>query len=178
MKENQELREENARLTREVTERDESVLRYEQQVATLAGFSSDRPLHKFAPVKLEIASLSGGADYDGKPGDDGVTLHLRPLDADGDVVKTPGKISILLQDTSVLGSPRVVATCVYDDIEDVRQMWHGKFLTQHFSVKCPFPAGLQLPATRKLLATAQFVDIATGVTLTESQEVAFKMPAP
>jgi len=172
--ENQALREENARLSRDLTERDEALARYEQQVATLTKLGPDRPLHKVAPVKLEIASLSGGADYDGRPGDDGVTLHLRPRDADGDAVKTPGKISIQLLDNSDLGSPRVVAKCVYDDIEQVREMWYGKFLTQHFTVKCPFEAGVRLPASRKLLATAEFVDIVTGVTLTANQEVSFK----
>jgi hypothetical protein len=174
MKENQDLREENSRLTRELTESNGSVARLKEQLATVGGFTPDRPLHKFAPVKIEIASLSGGADYDGKPGDDGVTLHVRPRDADGDVVKTPGKISIQLLDISDLGSPRVVGKCIYDDIEQVRQMWYGKFLTQHFSVKCPFESGARLPACGKLLATAEFVDIVTGVTLTANQEVSFK----
>ncbi len=177
-KENQDLRAENERLARDLAQREEAIAVFEKQVEELAGFTPDRPLHKFAPVSLEIASLSGGADYDGKPGDDGVTLYLRPKDADGDVVKVPGRIKVQLVDNTNIGSPRVVGVCVYDDIEKVRAQWQGKFLTQHFSVKCPFPPGARLPESRKLLASAEFVDLTTGATLTASQEVTFEMTRP
>jgi hypothetical protein len=178
VKENQDLRQESQRLTRELTEKDKALADLQDRVAVLTRLGPDRPLHVFAPTQLEIASLSGGADYDGKPGDDGVTLYLRPRDADGDVVKVPGNIQIQLVDNTQIGSPRVVAVCIYDDLEKVREMWLGKFLTQHFSVKCPFPPGVELPPSRKLQATAEFTDVATGRTLTAVQEVSFTPVSP
>ena len=132
----------------------------------------------FAPVKLEIASLSGGADYDGKPGDDGVNVYLRLHDADGDAVKVPGRIKVQVVDNSNLHSPRVIGLYPFDDPGEVRKTWHGKFGTQHFSLKCPFPTGMLLPASRTLLVSAEFVDLLSGTTLTASQEVKFAVPTP
>ncbi|MDO8629498.1 MAG: hypothetical protein Q7R41_03305, partial [Phycisphaerales bacterium] len=148
-----------------------------RQIDNLESFGADRLVDAFALIKLEIASLSGGADYDDRPGDDGVTVYLRPLDADGDAVKAPGRITIQLLDNSVLGSPRVVGIYLFDDIQELRKMWYGLLGTQHYTVRCPFPPGVTLPASRKLLVSAAFVDYLTGQTLTADKEVGFSSSA-
>ncbi|MEK7710711.1 MAG: hypothetical protein AAB341_02350 [Planctomycetota bacterium] len=176
VKENQSLREDKARLERSVSDRDGTITSLHLQIDNLKGFGADRPTDAFAPIKLEIASLSGGANYDGQPGDDGVTVYLRPLDADGDVVKASGRIAIQLLDNSVLGSPRVVGVYVFDDIKALRKMWYGMLGTQHYTVRCPFPPGATLPESRKLLVSAAFVDFLTGQTLTADKEIAFATP--
>ena len=170
-RENLALRDAEQRLERTVADRDGTISRLRLQIRDLAGFGPERPADLFAPVELEIASLSGGADFDGKPGDDGVTIHLRPRDADGDVVKVPGRIRIQLVDNSVFGSPRVMGTYVFDAADELRRAWHGKFGTNHYTLKCPFPPGVAPPATRRLVASAEFADYLTGATLTAVREV-------
>jgi len=177
VKENQSLREEKTRLERGACERDATIEWLQKQIENLKGFAPDRPADAFAAVKLEIASLSGGASYDDKPGDDGITVYLRPLDADGDVVKVPGRITIQLLDNSALGSPRVVGVCDFNDIKELRKLWYGKLGSQHYSLRCPFPAEAVLPESRKLLVSAAFVDFLTGKTLTANREVSFAVPA-
>jgi hypothetical protein len=177
VKENQSLREDKARLERSVSDRDGTITSLHRQIDNLTSFGADRPVDAFAPIKLEIASLSGGANYDDQPGDNGVTVYLRPLDADGDVVKAPGRITIQLLDNSVLGSPRVVGIYVFDDIKELRKMWYGLLGTQHYTVRCPFPPGATLPESRKLLVSAAFVDFLTGQTLTADKEVGFSSSA-
>ncbi len=177
VKENQALREDKGRLERSVSDRDGTISSLSRQVEHLKSFGANRPADAFAPVKVEIASLSGGADYDGQPGDDGVTLHLRPVDADGSVVKAPGKITIQLLDNSVLGSPRVVGVCVFDDVSQLRTMWYGLVGTNHYTIRCPFPPGASLPASRQLLVSVAFVDYLTGKTLTVDKQVRFS-PVP
>ena len=103
-------------------------------------------------------------------------MYLRPLDADGAVVKASGRIAIQLLDNSVLGSPRVVGVYVFDDIKALRKMWYGMLGTQHYTVRCPFPPGATLPESRKLLVSAAFVDFLTGQTLTADKEIAFATP--
>jgi len=178
VKENQSLRENMTRLEGAVAERDGTISSFEQQVDDLTSFGPDRPADAFAPVKLEIASLSGGADFDGQPGDDGVIVYLRPKDADGDTVKVPGRISIQLLDNSALDSPRVVGVYTFDEITALRKMWYGLAGTQHYTVHCPFPAGVDLPRERKLLVSAVFVDFLTGRSLTAHKEVSFAGPPP
>jgi hypothetical protein len=178
LRDNEGLRRDKERLERTVAERDATIASLQQQTVTLKGFGPDRPADLFAPVKLEIASLSGGADYDGKPGDDGITVYLRPRDADGDVVKVPGRMKVQLVDNTDLGSPRVLGVFTFDDFNEVRKTWHGKFGTQHFTIKCPFPPGVELPKSRRVLVSAEFLDLLSGATLTASKDVAFSVPEP
>ena len=174
--ENQQLRDQNTRLTREVAQRDGSIVQLNRQLGNLRQLGPERPIALFAPVKVKIASLSRGHDYDDTPGDDGVRVYLQPLDADGDPVKVPGKISVQLVDDSELGKPRLLGYYVFDNVKELRQMWHGKFLTQHFTVDCPFPSGTKLPASRQVNVTAEFFDYLSGATLTDSKSVPISFP--
>ena len=178
MRENESLRNEKGQLQRAVLERDAAIAAMQKQVDDLQTLGHDRPVAFFSPVKLEIASLSGGADYDGKPGDDGINVYLRPKDADGDVVKVPGRMKVQLTDNTNLNTPRIIGVYSFDNLEEVRRTWHGKLGTQHFTLKCPFPGGVALPASRTLVVSAEFLDLLTGKTLTASQEVKFAVPSP
>jgi len=178
IKENEALRRDNERLSRAVQQRDASVANLKRQIESLQRLGANRPVALFAPVRIEIASLSGGADYDDKPGDDGITVYVRPRDADGDAVKVPGTIRVQLLDNSNLGSPRVIGVYVFDDYQKNRKSWHGKLGTQHYSLKCPFPPGIELPATRKVLVSVAFMDVLSGATLTTDKEVDFRVSNP
>jgi len=171
IKENVSLRNDNERLQRVVAQRDGTIAQLHEQIRNLKDFEPGRPADLFAPVSLEIASLSGGADYDGKPGDDGVTVHLRPRDADGDTVKAPGRITIQLLDNSDLASPRVLGVYVFDDPEKLRNLWHGRFATDHYTLRCPFAPGTRFPESRRLTISAEFIDYLTGRTLSAVKEI-------
>ncbi len=164
------------RLRRELESRDRTIAGLHRQIENLQGFSAERPADLFAPVKLEIAGLTGGADYDGKPGDDGVTVYLRPLDADGDVVKAPGRITIQLLDNTKLESPTVVGVFEFHAPAELRRLWHGRFATNHYTLKCPFPVGFKPPASGKLTVSAEFVDFLRGASLTAVKEVTISIP--
>lgn len=175
-RDNQALREETQRLEHQAKQCDNELASARMQMEQVKEFGPDRPADLFAPVALEIASLSGGANYDDKPGDDGVTVHLRPKDADGQVVKVPGKIAIQLLDNTDLAAPKVIAVCEFEKPEDLRRLWMGILGTNHYTVRCPFPEGVALPASRKLQVGASFVDFLTGKTLTTSKEISFWPP--
>lgn len=175
-RENQALREDKQRLEHQAKECDDELASARQQVEQVKEFGSDRPADLFAPVDIEIASLSGGANYDDKPGDDGVTVHLKPKDADGQVVKVPGKITVQLLDNSDMAAPKVVAICEFEKPEDLRELWMGILGTSHYTIRCPFPDGAALPASRKLLVSASFVDFLTGKRLTTSKDISFSPP--
>ena len=135
------------RLERDVQQRDGKIARLHQQVANLQGFTADRPAALFAPTRIEIVKRSGGADYDGLPGDDGITIYLRPVDADGDPVKAPGKITVEILDHTTPGSPKIVSVHRFEKPEALRRLWFSRFGTSHYTLKCDFPAGYQPPAS-------------------------------
>lgn len=168
------LKQDVDQMQRTLADRDSQINGLQQQIDNLRLFGPDRPADAFAPVKIEITSLSGGADYDGKPGDDGINVYLRLLDADGDQVKAPGQIRIQLLDNTDLQSPRTIGVYPFTKLEEVRHLWHGRFGTYHYALKCPFPANVQLPKTGQLIATAEFADYLTGKTLTADATVRFK----
>lgn len=172
-RDNQALREEAQRLQHELERCDNEIAAVKLQMTEVTQLGPERPADLFAPTAIEIASLSGGANYDDKPGDDGVTVHLRPKDADGQVVKVPGRIRVQLLDNSDMSSPKVVAVCEHQDPEELRKLWMGIFGTNHYTIRCPFPEGARLPESRKLLVSVAFTDFLTGKTLTTSQEVQF-----
>jgi hypothetical protein len=175
-RENQNLREDKQRLENQTRKCDDELELARRQVQQVKEFGPDRPADLFVPVSIEIASLSGGANYDEKPGDDGVTVHLRPKDADGQVVKIPGRITIQLLDNADMAAPKVIAVCEYEKPADLRRLWMGILGTNHYTIRCPFPDDVALPASRKLLVSASFVDFLTGNTLTANKEISFFPP--
>ena len=165
-------------LARRVRQLEQHVARQEADAAelrrqkeTLQGLPPDRPVDLFAAASMDIVSRSGGTDFDGKPGDDGVTLYLRPKDAEGDVVKVSGRITVQLLDNADPNSPQVVAVCTLATADELRAAWHGKFATDHYTIKCPFSTQAKLPKSETLLANVSFTDYLTGRTLLASQIV-------
>jgi hypothetical protein len=66
-----------------------------------------------------------------------------------------------------------VAVCEFEKPEDLRTLWMGVLGTNHYTIRCPFPEGAALPASRKLLVGVSFVDFLTGKTLTTAKELSF-----
>jgi hypothetical protein len=117
----------------------------------------------YYPEKIEIASLSGGDDYDGQPGDDGVTVYLRPIDRDGDAVKVAGDIRIELYDLA--NPPEANRIGVYEvSVDQARQLWYGKLATYHYTIRCPWQHGP--PRHDEITIRVTFVDYLTQRVIT------------
>ncbi len=164
------LRVERDRLQREADGQRLTIQRLTAQNETLTRFGGARPVDLFAPVRIEILSRSGGADYDGKPGDDGVTVYVRPVDADGDPVKAPGELRVELTDASTMGRQSQIGLYEFREPSELRQIWYSRFGTQHYTARCPFPPGRRPAPGSRLLINVQFTDYLSGATLTAVAE--------
>lgn len=165
------LRTERDRLVRDVEGQQARLFKLQQQNDTLVRFGSNRPVDLFAPVKIELVERSGGADYDGKPGDDGITVYLRPVDADGTAVKAPGEIRIELTDATTPGRQTPLGLYAITDPNEIRKLWYGRFGTNHYTIKCPFAQGKVPPSGARVLINVQFLDFLSGRSLTTVGEV-------
>jgi hypothetical protein len=170
------LTQETSQLEQQLLTRDRRIADFEQQVETLQGLGPDRVKALFVVDRIELASLTGGADYDDIPGDDGVTVYLRPLDADGHILKAAGEIIIELLDVSVPGQPRSLGRYVYNDPAELRKLWHGRFLTNHYTIRCPWDPAIGPPTRREVVVNATFYDFLTGKRLTATQAVEVDLP--
>jgi len=139
-----------------------------QQITTLQRLGDKRLEKLYYVTALQIDRLTGGANYDDKPGDDGVTVYLRPVDQDGHVLKAAGEIRIQLLDLAnpdgqhLLGEYRL-------DVDHARKAWHGRLMTNHYTIKCPWRTGP--PAHDDITVRAEFTDFLTGKTFLDQKLV-------
>ncbi|MCC7293220.1 MAG: hypothetical protein IT449_14270 [Phycisphaerales bacterium] len=171
-----ELRVTNDQLQREAEEHRASIDQLRTQVANLQSFKDPRGARLFEASGLEILTLSRGADYDDAPGDDGVTVHFRPLDDEGNVVTVGGQVVVQLVDSSVMGEPKVVGLLRISEPDELRAAWHSKFLTNHYTLKCPFSA-MPPPSVRQIDVKVEFTDYLTGRGLHAERVVDIAPPA-
>lgn len=125
----------------------------------------------FYPERLEFDKLTGGEDYDNQLGDDGVTVYLKPVDRDGDVIKVAGDIRIELFDLAQTGDNVVGRYEV--GVDDVRKLWYGKFMTQHYTIRCPWLKGP--PAHNEITVRATFRDYLTQRVVTAQTVVTVRL---
>ncbi len=160
------LRRQVARLQAEVQQKNHQLVAQQatidglnRQLAVARSISEDDLRKLYYPEKLVIDKLSGGADYDGQPGDDGVTVYLKPVDRDGDVIKVAGDIRIQLYDLAAPPGQKLIGEYALA-VDQVGPLWHGKLWTGHYTIKCPFPPG-QTPRNPEITIRATFVDYFT-----------------
>jgi len=164
-------------LETQVSAQQEAIRTLRSQIANLANVEGDPAQILIVPERIELASRSGGYDDDGKVGDDGIILYVQPIDRDQHVVKSPGTLTVRLLDP--LDASGRIEFARYDfDWEHARKLWYGRLMTQHFTVKCPWPRG-HLPAHNEITAHVVFTELITGrsLTATGTYKVAFALGA-
>lgn len=162
---------ENQRLMQSNESLQQTINRLREQVLNLQAFKDDSGALIFAPSKIVILGISRGSDFDGIPGDDGVTVHIRPLGADGQPVTVGGRITVQLLDNSDLSAPQIVGQMTLTDPEVIRSSWHGRFFLNEYVIKCPFSPDRSLVGLSHVLVTVEFADFLTGRGLRDSRVV-------
>lgn len=131
------------------------------------------PEDLIVPVKIQLERLSGPVDTDGKPGDDELVLYVQPVDRDGSIIKAAGSIKVTLFDLQNPPNKNVLAEYFFD-VQHTRALWSGRLMTNHFTVKCPFP---HPPAHDRITAEVVFTDLLTGNALSAQGVYTVKLPA-
>lgn len=175
------LRAEYDRLRREADAKNQQLVAQQTQIEELnrrlleaRAIRPDDLTRIFYPESIAIDSLSGGDDYDGQPGDDGITVYLRPLDRDGDTIKVAGDIKVQFFDLAAELGATLIGE--YDFASDqVGKLWYGKLLTNHYKLKCPWKS--TPPAHPDITARVTFTDFLTQRVLTAQTVLKFK-PRP
>ena len=168
-----ELRQRNNSLERQLgqVQRDQVALQEElknrkAQITRLQRLGARRLDLLNPAVRIEIDRLSGGYDEDGVPGDDGVVVYLRPIDAEGDVIKATGEIEIQLWDLAAPTGDVLIGQYVLDAVH-ARKLWYGKFMTYHYAIRCPWREGP--PQHDEVTVRVLFTDYVSGEVLTDQR---------
>jgi len=159
--------EEINRLGQQIVGQQETIERLQQQIKDVHGLEGNLEEQLIVPVRIELERMSGAYDRDGQVGDDGIVLYIQPVDRDNHVIKAAGSIEVELFD---LANAQSLLIKNYEfDTETTRTLWYGRMMTNHFTVRCPWPPG-SLPDHHEITAKVTFTELLTGKVLI-AQEV-------
>ncbi len=97
--------------------------------------------------------LTGGLDRDGSKGDELVSAVVVPHDADGELVKLPGRIELTAYDLAQDQEQKLIGRWEYG-VEECRGLWHSGFLGSGYLIRVPWT---QIPSNSKILLHARLV---------------------
>jgi hypothetical protein len=174
------LRRENTELRDSVRQKDDALVAQKatidelhSQLDVARSIKEDDLKRVFYPERLIIDKLTGGADYDRKPGDDGVTVYLKPVDRAGDVIKVAGDLRIQLYDLAEPPGKNFIGE-YFIPVDQIGELWHGKLMTNHYTIKCPWPK--LSPEHSEITVRATFVDYLTKRVVSAQTTCQVKLP--
>ena len=144
-------------------------------------------LYRIEAIKFN-ALLTSGQDRDGKPGDDGLSVMLLPVDAHGDLVKLAGELELELFDMALEGAQQRLGQWQFST-EEVRQHWHKGFLSTGYlfqldwqrppqSSELTLHARLTIPDGRRFDATTQVKLVPPGQVQSPVAQAGYEAPGP
>lgn len=113
----------------------------------------------FAP-NLDVAGInidriaSGGQDLDGLPGHEGLVLLIQPESIDGEVVQTPGRLSVEVTDPKIRRPRNSIGSWQFSPYEVQNFFVKEEVTDQGILLHLPWDG--VAPANRKLLVHVQF----------------------
>jgi hypothetical protein len=109
-------------------------------------------LYKAEAIKFNMM-LTSGANRDGEPGDDGISVLLQPVDSQGDLVKLVGEIDLELFDLNREGESQRIGQWHFT-IDEVREHWHRGFLSAGYLFQLDWQTA---PTSPELTLHARFI---------------------
>ena len=131
----------------------------EPKVIDLEDITRDEvPANDIRVARIVLNSrLSGGYDFDGKPGDDGLLLVIEPQNTAGQYLPLPGDLTITVEDPRRAGADARVARWDFNAVETVDHM-KKTLLGRGIHLKLPWPNQPPDQTTLKVFATYQSTD--------------------
>ncbi|MFQ5425024.1 MAG: hypothetical protein ACE5F9_13740 [Phycisphaerae bacterium] len=159
------LEERLAAQSRSLEEKDEQIRLQTKRIRDLIALPEGRRLESLPQVdRIELATLSGGADEDRDGIDEKLILYLRPIDRDGDTIKAAGTVSVRLLDLHAAPDAQKVGA-VELGLDELRAVWYGR-LSSHYTIKVPWAGGVKRAPHKTITALVTFMDYVTGRTFT------------
>ncbi len=173
--ENRELSDQVEKLTNHNTTKDALIEAQRTQIKTLQRLGDKRLEKLYHVTAIKLERLSGGADYDGKPGDDGITVYIQPVDQEGHVIKAAGEIRVELFDLANPDGQLKIGEYRFD-ADHTPKLWHGRLMTHHYTVECRWR--VRPPAHEEITVRVEFTDYLTGRTFRAQKAVTVKLSKP
>ena len=168
----QRCRRENRKLKAQIEQMQSTITEQRRQIKTLTRLGDKRLENLFHIVGIKFGRFTGGVDLDGKAGDDGIRVYLRPIDRDGDVIKAAGEVKIQLFDLAASAGKRLLIAYAYD-VKEAAKHWRAGGLTYHYRFDCRWK---KPPAHDEITVRVEFTDYLTGKTFTAQKLCKVHLP--
>jgi hypothetical protein len=167
--------EQQARL---VAQKDDQLRDLSGTIQSLRELDGDRTLDQLVHVsKIEIVGLSGGDDTDHDGLDEGVVVHLRPLDQFGGALRASGMVRVRLLDLSVVDGAKELGRIELGRA-DLEATWYGGLLNSHYTIRVPWASGAKRPPTHQATVLVSFTDLLSARTFEDQTVVTLSGAAP
>lgn len=117
--------------------------------------------------------LTGGCDFDGQPGDDGITVVIEPRDASGRYVAMPGEVSVVVSDPQKPAAHARWARWDFDAADAAGKM-RQSLLGKGIHLELPWPA--ERPTSRTMRVDVSYIG-PDGRRLRAAREVFLESPS-
>lgn len=117
--------------------------------------------------------LSGGYDFDKKPGDEGVMVVIEPRNRNGQYIDETGQLSVVLLDPALEGKNAYVARWDFDSI-DAQAKMKRSLLGKGIHLQLPWTAGY--PEHESLVLFVRY-ETPDGRKLEQKKEIRVQLPA-
>lgn len=144
-----------AKTDRDSARRELSILRKElsQRANSSPVVQTAHALSRIDRVEI-VPLLSGGLDRDDTPGDELISLLIAPKDAEGEIHRVSGTLSVQLKDLSRPADRQVIGTADLD-LPEADALWHNGLVGRGFRVIIPIA---KTTLSSDVTAFVQFTD--------------------
>lgn len=166
-KENQQLRDQIASLTRERNTARAEVEGLKERQGTLPTLPAERLDRLFTVSGIRLGRLTGPSDLDpSTPGNEGLKVYVTPIDGAGQKLKAAGSFVVEAFDLAAEENRRVGRWEF--DVEQAKESWMGVLMRYEYVLICPWE---KPPANPELTVKVTFIDELTGRRFTEQTVV-------
>jgi len=172
-KDKEALRKQIDELQQKLAARDAELGALREHIPTVPTLPPDRIASLFTTHSLKLGRLTGGWDKDPRqPGDEGIIVHVSPLDEDGQAIKAAGAFTV---DAFDLAEQQPLVGRWDFDQAAARKAWRGNFLDYNYVLECSWKD--RRPRHTELTLKITFLDELTQMEFHTQQVVKVILPA-
>lgn len=132
----------------------------QNQIKHLLDLGPEAKLKFLATVdKISITKRSGLYDKDRDGRKEKLIVYVRPIDADGDYVKVPGAVRLLLLDLNAKGEEMLLQERFFSP-DELKKLWVSTFMTGYY--RLTLDVNEEITKKKELTVKADFSDYLTG----------------
>lgn len=167
------LQQEKAALTGSVEQYQVEIKQLQAQIQALSAVPQDQKTNPYELTTIRIARISNFFDKDSDGTQEKLVVYVQPVDAEGDIIKAAGTISVQLWNLSNPNGSALLGQWQVQPAE-LRKLWFNAFTTTAYRLTFDRPAELKV-FSEPLTIKVAFTDYLTGQVLRAQQVITPKL---